>query len=160
METNVSDNEIIVRILNQDWFEEGELMHVAFALRHNETYLSVNRPAIETFGNDVAEFVKSHSQYLFSNKTYRGAILNVGEVRNIKVKIADTIVDIDVEVESRDTHTKSHAGIFTRNQNKNIKSGGSIYIPSLKENISADNILLKVRFQLLKLSKIEEKSLL
>ena len=159
MENIVSDNENIVRILNQDWFEEGELMHVAFALRRNETYLSVNRPAIETFGNDVAEFVKSHSQYLFSDNKYRSAILNVGEVRNIEVKLADTIVDIDVEVESRDTHTKSHAGIFTRNQNKNIKSGSSIYIPSLKENVSADNILLKVRFKLLKLSKVEEKQL-
>jgi hypothetical protein len=159
MENIVSDNESIVRILNQDWFEEGELMHVAFALRRNETYLSVNRPAIETFGNDVAEFVKSHSQYLFSDNKYRGAILNVGEVRNIEVKIAETIVDIDVEVESRDAHTKSHAGIFTRNQNKNIKSGSSIYIPSLKENVSADNILLKVRFKLLKLSKVEEKQL-
>ncbi len=155
----MSDNESIVRILNQDWFEDGELMHVAFALRRNETYLSVNRPAIETFGNDVAEFVKSHSQYLFSANKYRSAILKVGEVRNIEVKIAETIVDIDVEVESRDTHTKSHAGIFTRNQNKNIKSGGSIYIPSLKENVSADNILLKVRFKLLKLSKVEEKQL-
>ncbi len=159
MENIVSDNESIVRILNQDWFEEGELMHVAFALRRNETYLSVNRPAIETFSNDVAEFVKSHSQYLFSANKYRSAILNVGEVRNIEVKLADTIVDIDVEVESRDAHTKSHAGIFTRNQNKNIKSGSSIYIPSLKENVSADNILLKVRFKLLKLSKAEEKQL-
>lgn len=53
----MSDSESIVRILNQDWFEDCELMHVAFALRRNETYLSVNRPEIEIFSNDVAEFV-------------------------------------------------------------------------------------------------------
>lgn len=63
---------------------------------------------------------------------------------------------IDVEVEPRATHTKSHAGIFTRFQNKNIKRGQLLKAGPTAEAISADTILLEVRSQLMKISHIEE----
>ena len=63
---------------------------------------------------------------------------------------------IDVEVEPRATHIKSHAGIFTRFQNKNIKRGQLLKAGPISEAISADTILLEVRSQLLNISNIEE----
>ena len=63
---------------------------------------------------------------------------------------------IDVEVEPRDSHTKSHAGIFTRFQNKNIKRGQTLTVDTLAEGVSADTILLEVRMDLVDISSIEE----
>ena len=78
MGNRVEGSEQVARILNNDWFEDGRLMHLAFALNYGETYLSVNRLAVPTCPSDVKSFVE--------------------------------------EVEPRDFHTKSHAGIFTRYQ--------------------------------------------
>lgn len=61
---------------------------------------------------------------------------------------------IDVEVEPRDVFTKSHAGIFTRHNNVNIKTGSTLAV-SQEKNISADRVLLKVRLALVRLSTVE-----
>ena len=45
----IGDNEKVVRILHRDWVVDGVVMINAFTLRQNETYLSVNRPAIESY---------------------------------------------------------------------------------------------------------------
>ena len=62
----------------------------------------------------------------------------------------------DVEVEPRDFHTKSHAGIFTRFQNKNIKKGQLLKAGPTAQDISVDTILLEVRKELKNLSTVEE----
>ena len=96
---------------------------------------------------------------------------NVGEIRAIDVKVGDTNMNIDVEVEPRNTHTKSHAGIFTRFQNKNIKRGQLIKavataeeikhdqllkVGPVADEISANSILLEVRSELLRMATVEE----
>ena len=115
----VSSTENVARILSSDWIVDGEIQHTAFMLKPDETYISVNRPAIDTFDNDVASFISSHSNYCVSgtNDTYRAAVLNVGDIRAI-----------DVE----------HEG---------------------KVIISADMVLLDVRYQLLSLSTLEQRKL-
>ncbi len=72
MGNRVEGSEQVARILNNDWFEDGRLMHLAFALNYGETYLSVNRLAVPTCPSDVKSFVESHSKYSHSLK---GAIL-------------------------------------------------------------------------------------
>ena len=62
----------------------------------------------------------------------------------------------EVEVEPRDKYTKSHAGIFVRYQNKNIKRCKLIKIGQASEEISTDTILLEVRTQLLEMALLEE----
>lgn len=111
----ISSSENVARILSSDWVVGGEIQHTAFMLKTNETYISVNRPAIETFNNDVAAFISSHPCFCVpdTNDTYQSAILNVGDIRNINVEHDGKTIDINVEVEPRDVHTKSHAGIFT-----------------------------------------------
>ena len=155
----ISSEEGVVRLLSKEWFVKGVLQHTAFRLANGETYLSVNRPAIDSFCEDVKAFIMSHPFFVFGEgnlKLYRSALLNVGAIRNIAVKLGDTQMVIDVEVEPRATQTKSHAGIFTRFQNKNIKRGQLLKAGPISEAISADTILLEVRSQLLNISNIEE----
>ena len=152
----VLSEESVVRILAKDWFVKGKLLSVAFALESGETYLSVNRPAIDTYDSDVSSFVKNHDHYAFDDNSYRRAMLSVEAVRGIDVKLGETQMKIDVEVESRGTHTKSHAGIFTRFQNANVKNGQLLKAGPTGEEISTDTVLLEVRKELQNLSSVEE----
>jgi len=154
--SQVLSSESVARILSREWFVRGKLNAIAFTLDPGESYLSVNRPAVESFKADVEGFVKSHQSYSFDGDTCKLALLNVGEVRGINVSLGDTRMKVDVEVEPRDAHTKSHAGIFTRFQNKNIKRGQLLKAGPTSEEISADTILLEVRMALLEMSTIEE----
>ena len=72
------------------------------------------------------------------------------------MNVGDTNMKIDVEVEPRDTHTKSHAGIFTRFQKKNIKRGQLLKVGPVADEISANSILLEVRSELLRMATVEE----
>jgi len=158
METSISDSEIVARILKRDWFDDGKLMHVAFALRHGESYISVNRLSVDSFENDVRTFVKTHPDYAFGEESneYCSANLNVGDVRDISVVLDGGEIDIDVDVESRDAHVRSHAGIFTRYNSINLKTGSAISLDGKKVAVSADDILLKVRLQLLRKAQCEQ----
>lgn len=85
----ISDNENVARILRPEWVVSGILQHYAFVLRRNETYISVNRPAVSSFKDDVRNFVKAHAGF-FADKdrdSYFCAMFNVGEIRQAKVVI-------------------------------------------------------------------------
>ena len=60
-----------MRILHPEWIEDGVLLHEAFMLNIGETYLSVNRPAVESFTEDVAGFLDRHSDYFFTEGIYK-----------------------------------------------------------------------------------------
>lgn len=152
----ISDSESVVRILHPEWIEDGVLLHEAFMQDMGETYLSVNRSVVESFNEDVANFLSKHDDYTFNGNSYKRATLNVGDIRSIAVALDGIAAKIDVEVEPRDSHTKSHAGIFTRFQNKNIKRGQTLTGGTLAEGVSADTILLEVRMDLVDISSIEE----
>ena len=82
----IDNNETVVRILHKEWVVDGQLQITAFVLRLGESYVSVNRPAIDTFLSDVSDFVSKHADYKVSDKgslTYRQASLSVSAVRNI-----------------------------------------------------------------------------
>ena len=156
---SVDNSETVVRILHKEWIVDGQLQITAFALRQGESYISVNRPAIDTFLSDVSDFVSKHADYKVSDKgslTYRQASLSVSAVRNIKVELGQQSADVSVEVEPRDVHYKSHAGIFTRYDEKNIK-GGQESIQDKKDCLMPVRaILQKVQHQLLALSTLEQ----
>jgi hypothetical protein len=155
--TTVGSSEKVARILSTEWFVDGQLMNVAFTLLEGETYISVNRPAISTYDSDVAGFVTKHGKYLFGTDNYKRAILSVSDIRDIKVDAFGEPLKINVEVEPRDSHTKSHAGIFTRYENKNVKRGDTLSL--LEKEISADDVLIKVRTQLLNMTTVEQLTL-
>ena len=157
-EQSVLDSEAIVRIIRQEWLVDGVLQQSAFTLKPQETYLSVNRPAVDTYDSDVQSFVSSRASFQFDiGKKYRCASMQVSGVRSIKVfDESDQLLAVEVEVEPRDVHTKSHAGIFVRFSGQNVKSGQSLLVDSVSEAVSADIVLQDVRWELLALSTLEE----
>ncbi len=156
--TTVSDKESVARILSRKWVVDGIIMHTAFTLRTNETYISVNRPSVSSFQDDVCSFVTSHPDFYANDKqsACQCALLNVGEIRAIDVMVNGKSLDVCVEVEPRDTFTKSHAGIFTRHDGVNLRSGETLSIEELNKDVSADDILLEVRDELLDLAHLEQ----
>lgn len=155
----IGDNEKVVRILHRDWVVDGVVMINAFTLRQNETYLSVNRTAIESYVSDISVFCNKHVSFRISDNSssVRLAGLIVKDVRNITISLGRQKVDLSVEVEPRSSHYQSHAGIFTRMSGQNIKGGQ-------QQDISIDDhttvpvmaILQKVQHRLLALSALEQ----
>lgn len=157
MAETVSFSEIVTRTLHPDWIEENVLLHQAFLLKENETYISVNRPAVSSYDDDVSDFIMKHPEFSSDNK-YKRALLSVGDVCNINITLEGIDAIVQVEIEPCDAHYKSHAGIFTRIENKNVKKG-QLFETRTKENISADSILLEVRMNLLDIATVEECTL-
>lgn len=158
----IDSEETVVRILHRDWVVDEELQITAFSLRHNETYISVNRPIIDSFGKDIADFLAKHPDYLIPNKpsAYACAALNVGELRGINVVLGQQTLDVVVEVEPRTTHNKSHAGIFTRLAGANIKGGQQkeIHLDE-KTTLPVAAIFQKVQHKLLSLAVLEQQEI-
>lgn len=153
----VEDKEDVARLLSRHWVKDGIIMYMAFTLREKETYISVNRTSVESYQEDVKSFMMFHPVFFLDEEltNYWRAMLNVGEVRNIKVVQGEEILNVDVEVEPRDIFTKSHAGIFTRHKDQNIKRGETITLKELTKEVPADLILLDVRDQLLSLAQLQ-----
>ena len=153
----VSSAEQVVRLLNRIWIVEGELQPAAFVLNAGETYLSVNRPAVASYESDVDDFISKHPAFCVhsSQKLYYRANLSVGDVRNIGCLIGDERLQIDVDVEPRSMYYQSHAGIFTRVDGVTVKADKSIAYPGSKYGVSSEPILMKLRFELLRLSNVE-----
>ena len=128
----------------------------AFTLRRGETYISVNRVTAPTYKDDVVHFVNTHPSYSKTKGYYNRALLSVKDIRSIAVEIDGTLLSVDVEVEARSRNIESHAGIFVRHDNKNIKTGNQVVIKNQTLGISADVILLDVRMSLLRIATLEE----
>lgn len=105
--------------------------------------------------DDVRGFLFIHPDYLVEKDMYSCALLNVGDIRHIEVKVDGEVVGVDVEVEPRAKHLKSHAGIFTRYGGKNIKTGQVINIEKQQKGVPSDDILLDIRLSLLDISSVE-----
>ena len=155
---SIDNNETVVRILHKEWVVDGQLQITAFALRRGESYISVNRPAINTFLSDVSDFISKHVDYKVSDEgslAYRQAGFGVFALRNIKVELGQLSADVSVEVEPRDAHYKSHAGVFTRYDDKIIKGGQKSVQDKCNSLMPVRAILQKVQHQLMALAILE-----
>jgi len=155
--TFVSPDEQVARLVSKAWMDEGILLNAAFALAPHETYLSVNRLSVESYNKDIKTFIKNHSDYQIADKSdlYRRALLVVGQINRIEVMNGDEILDVRVEVEPRDSHTKSHAGIFVRSKGQNIVHGREPLSGTLPAGVSSDAVLQEVRWQLLDIAELQ-----
>lgn len=154
----IGEKENVARILHREWVVGDELQINAFALRSNETYLSVNRPSIESYLKDVEDFVSQHVDYRLKDAPtkYRRAIVPVAKIQNLSISFKDWIAKLSLEVEPRSTHYSSHAGVFTRVNGKNIKGGQQAETFSVNgQRVSYGEILLKVQLSLVQLAQLE-----
>lgn len=152
----VSDEEQVARIISREWMTDGILLPIAFAFRQNETYLSVNRLCIDSYNKDVKWFVDSHENFqTSSDDSYYRALLNVGDVRSIKVTNEGEPLELTVEVEPRDFRLKSHAGIFVKVEDKNIFPGKRNTDDVFPAGVSSEAVFQKVRWELLDLAELQ-----
>ena len=150
--------ENVARLLCNEWVDDGYISVDAFALAPKETYLSVNRPAVDTFNDDVKKFVTIHQDFVEvkdDELTFCAAMMNVGDIKAIAVEKDGRLLDVDVEIESRDAHTKSHAGIFVRSGGVNIVKGRNIKSISALRGVSSDDILMEVQWSLKDTASLE-----
>ena len=92
--------------------------------------------------------------------------MSSGEKKNMVAddeQVARIIVEKDgmrlnanVEVEPRDSHTKSHAGIFVRVDGKNVVHGRQLPEGQLPDNVSEEDLLQQVQWDLLELAELQE----
>lgn len=152
----IQDSEDVARLVDNEWIVNGRLQLTAFALRRGETYISVNRMLAPSYNEDVRIFILTHPFYSNTNGYYNRAVLLVKDIRSIAVVIDGAVLSVDVEVEARSRNIASHAGIFVRHNDKNIKTGNQVVIKKQSLGISADDILLDVRMSLLRIATLEE----
>lgn len=114
----VADSEDVARILFSPLFiSEGILSQKAFTLEQqtNETYISVLRPSVPSFKDDMEGIKKE------GNTLYGYALLNVGAIRQIHIDYPE---EIKLDVLPRNAgKRKSHAGIFATIGEEKIRGG-------------------------------------
>lgn len=114
----VADTEDVARMLFSPLFiSDGILSQKAFTLEktQNESYISVLRPAVASFEDDMQGIRKE------GNILYGYALLNVGEIRHHQVVYHEPL---HLDVKSRNAgRRKSHAGIFAIVGQTRIKGG-------------------------------------
>ena len=153
----VDDSEQVARIVSKEWMIEGVLMPQAFEFAPRETYLSVNRPCVDTYKEDVSQFVMRHPQYLSEDGVSCScAMLSVADVRATKVIYEDEVLLIGVEVEPRSAHTPSHAGIFVRSNGRNVVAGRQMPGQRVPEGVSAEIVLQYVQWELYALAHLQK----
>lgn len=114
----VNDFEDVARMLFSPLFiSDGILSQKAFTLDviSNESYISVLRPAIASFENDMDGIRKE------GNTLYGYALLNVGEIRHHQFGLKNP-VKLDVLPRNAGKR-KSHAGIFATIGQQKVKGG-------------------------------------
>ena len=90
---NIDDAENVVRLISSEWIEDGCLLNAAFALTPKEKYLSVLRPIIETFNEDILLLTTKHEEFKSDDSHCQTALLKVGAIRNIKIDNGNEILN-------------------------------------------------------------------
>lgn len=153
----IGQKEDIVRILFRDWVIDDRLQLNAFALRPGESYLSVNRLAVESSFSDIHDFVNHHPDYMIPGETGKChlAVIRVRDIHDLSISYMEWIASLTVEVEPRSAHYKSHAGIFTRVRGRNLKRGQQLeLLANNGQKVSYGEIELKVQLNLVRLAQL------
>jgi hypothetical protein len=151
----INDNETVVRLISSEWIEDGYLLDAAFALAPKENYLSVLRPIISTFKEDLCYLVELHEDFKYDENHCQVASLNVNDVRSIKIINGSDVLNIDVVVEPRDKKLKSHAGIIVKSNDQYVINGRNLN-DSIPKDISADDILQEIQSDLREIAMLDK----
>lgn len=134
----VSDDEDVARMLfSPSFICDGVLSQKAFTLEQaqNESYISVLRPAIDSFNADM-EGIKKEDNVVFGY-----ALLNVCEIRHAQFNYS---VPLYLDVLPRNAgKRKSHAGIFATMGCVKVKGGAPQSVARLMMRMHLVNIAQK-----------------
>ncbi len=127
---------------------EGELLPAAFKLREradgSEQYISVFRQYTESFNKDILNFDKQ--------RNLPCCIMNVGEITDIKLEIAENQIKYKVRAVPTDNY-ESHAGIFTYIGAFIIEGDGNNAFSSLNIGSESKFHLIAIRRRLVDIAK-------
>ncbi len=103
------------------------------------------------------DFITRHPEFrsIGSATACRVAELNVGQVREIRFQLGINLAEVFVEVEPRGSNYRSHAGVFTKCDGKNVKGGQESVVISSGKHFPAKAILQKVRYALLQMAELK-----
>ena len=122
---------------------KGEIQPEAFKLRPSicENYLSVMRMSFPSWVEDIKRIPQRKNR-----KLYGFAEMNVGEIRDIRLK--DVVYDV---LECSQESIASHAGIFITVNGKNL-IGGQV-LESVAPNIEQDFMILAIQRELVEIAQ-------
>ena len=125
----------------------GNVSLAAFALRHNEDYISVARMAVDGWMEDIRQIPTSPMRQLGGYcKMGVGDIRNLGFTYNEKSKVV-----FDVEDKAKTTN-KSHAGILLLFGGNTLKGDKDAVLKPLPTGVSATGMLMMVQSKLSQLA--------
>ncbi len=147
MELSAIENVVRV-VFPLTMIREGELLPAAFKLRERqdgtEKYISVFRQFAESFDADIQSFDKG--------RNLPCCIMNVGEVKNIKLSIADNVVVYRVKAVPTVT-VFSHGGIFIYIAGFQLEGYGTKAFEALNIGEEASFIIIAIRRRLVDIAK-------
>lgn len=128
----------------------GNVSLAAFTLRHNESYFSVARMAVEGWLNDIKKIPTTPTRLLGGY-----CKMGVDDIRGLGFAY-DEENEVAFDVEDKATTTnKSHAGIMLIMSEKKLKGDKSVVLKPLPTGVSAPGLLMRIQT---KLSQLAGKS--
>jgi hypothetical protein len=125
---------------------QGRITANAFALRHKESYISVNRLSVPSWLDDIKTIPQNRNRVLFGY-----SLMAIGDVISQGFKWNDCKVDFFVADKSSRMN-KSHAGIFICFDSKVLKGNKDVILSPLDKDTNAPALALFIQMKLAKLA--------
>ena len=122
--------------------EYGNILRSAFALRHNEDYISVCRMATRSWKEDMSSIPQGESRRL-----YGYTVLNTGQIRELSFNFANKAAVFDVV----DKHTEknlSHAGIVIMFDGSLLRGDRHLTVKPFPDDVPIDGFVLRMQTKL------------
>ena len=127
--------------------EKGNISRSAFALRHNEDYISVCQMSVASWADDMKAIPENEQR-----RFYGYAVLNVRQTRALSFSHVGKLVSFDV-VDKHTERNKSHAGIIVLLDGQQIKGDKRLTVKPVPADIAIDAFVLRFQARLAALAQ-------
>ena len=127
--------------------DEGNLSRAAFALRHNEDYISVAQTSISSWMNDLCSIPENENRRL-----YGYCLLNVKSIRELSFVYRKYQATFEV-VEKHTPSNPSHSGIYVLLDNAILKGDRKKGLKNIPEDVAVDTFTMRYQRKLVNLAQ-------
>ena len=127
----------------------GVISYSAFTLRHNESYFSVARMAVDSWLEDIKRIPQNDTRILGGY-----CRMNVGTIRAIDFRNDGDTLTFDVEDKSSQKNL-SHAGIVVTFGGGQLRGDKHLVLKPIPANISASRLLMRIQSRLAKIASMD-----
>lgn len=128
--------------------ENGNLSRAAFALRHNEDYISVAQTSVPSWLDDIYSIPENANRKLFGY-----CILNVHNIRSLTFPYRKYQVVFEV-CEKHTPVNQSHAGIYVLLDEAVLKGDKKNILKNIPEDVAVDTLTMRYQKKLVDLAQI------